>query len=189
MNINKLRSRIDGIDKKISKHFQKRMDYIKLISNYKIKNKLNIFDDKREKNLIDKISQTSKDKYKDYIKSLFKIIMEISKSYQSNCFLDFYYTETTNTFENLNPNHNIVSISFLIDDISSINDILTKFTLFDFKLIKITSNPTGSNYFNDRLTIDFIGNVYDNKTVCLLNQFKDETIDFELIDCYFKELQ
>lgn len=81
MNLEDIRKSIDNIDDEISKLFIQRMDLVNNVIEIKRRDDIDIYDDKREKEILDRLSLNS-NKYKRQIESLFLHIMELSKSYQ-----------------------------------------------------------------------------------------------------------
>lgn len=82
-NLKTLRNNIDKIDDEISELFIRRLRIVEDIYEYKKLNGMNIYDPKRENEVLQKIDKNiSVDKYKSELQSLFKSIMKISSSYQ-----------------------------------------------------------------------------------------------------------
>jgi len=82
MDLKELRDQIDIIDGEILDKFQKRMDLCLQVAEYKKKNKVNVLQTGREKEVIDGIKNRSEERYKDSAAVLFSNIMDISKCYQ-----------------------------------------------------------------------------------------------------------
>lgn len=79
------RDKIDNIDKQIVELFEKRMNVVKDVADYKIKNKKPILDPLREKEKIDSLMGLTSDKFnKQGIKELYKQIMASSRKLQYN---------------------------------------------------------------------------------------------------------
>ena len=82
-NLNKYRKSINKIDKKMIFLFEKRMQISKIISLYKKKNKIPIFDKNRENEIISVNSKKIKNpKIKKYYLNFIKNILKMSKEYQ-----------------------------------------------------------------------------------------------------------
>ena len=82
-NLKTLRNNIDKIDDEILELFIRRLHIVEDIYEYKKLNVMNIYDPKRENEVLQKIDKNmSVDKYKSELESLFKSIMKISSSYQ-----------------------------------------------------------------------------------------------------------
>ena len=82
-NLKTLRNNIDKIDDEILDLFIRRLHIVEDIYEYKTSNGMNIYDPKRENEVLQKIDKNiSVDKYKSELQSLFKSIMKISSSYQ-----------------------------------------------------------------------------------------------------------
>ena len=78
-----LREKIDAIDKEMIALFEKRMDIVADIAEYKIKNNLPILNQNREDIVISKVKAIVKNKdYTDSAIDFIKDIMEISKKFQ-----------------------------------------------------------------------------------------------------------
>ncbi len=82
-NLKSLRNNIDKIDDEILELFIRRLRIVEDIYEYKKINGINIYDQKRENEILQKIDKNmSVNKYKLELESLFKSIMKISSSYQ-----------------------------------------------------------------------------------------------------------
>ena len=78
-----LRERIDTIDKELIALFEKRMNVVNDIAEYKINNNLPILNQNREDIVISKVKAIVKNKdYTDSAIDFIKDIMEISKKFQ-----------------------------------------------------------------------------------------------------------
>lgn len=77
------RVEINRVDKEIAKLFQERMRAVEDVIAYKLENKLNIFDEARENEVIQRNSELlEEEKYKKYYIKFLKSMMDISKEYQ-----------------------------------------------------------------------------------------------------------
>ena len=84
-NINEIRKEINNIDKDMAILFQKRMELVNLVIEYKKINNLPIYDPKREEELIDKnLKCIDNENIKQYYLDFIKEIMNISKKYQDD---------------------------------------------------------------------------------------------------------
>jgi len=78
-----LRNRIDIIDQSIQNLFLERMQVVKQIALYKKENNLPIFDEKREKEIIENsVNEIDNLELKDLYEEFYKEIINISKKYQ-----------------------------------------------------------------------------------------------------------
>ncbi len=74
---------INDIDQKMVELFEKRMEAVKEIALYKKENKLPIFDEEREKALIEKnLSYLKNQELKEYYLEFEKALLKESKEYQ-----------------------------------------------------------------------------------------------------------
>ena len=81
--LTKARTTINEIDKQIAKLFEQRLDAVQYVAKYKLENNLEIFDQKREEELLSKNSAyIKKQEYLPYYQQFQKHIMNISKDYQ-----------------------------------------------------------------------------------------------------------
>ena len=79
------REEIDIIDKVIAESFEKRMEIVLKVAEYKRKNNLNTFDPSREQKMIEKNQLYIKDeKLRKYYVELLKKQLEVSKLYQED---------------------------------------------------------------------------------------------------------
>lgn len=83
MSLEKLRKEIDDIDAQMIDLFQKRMAVSKEIATYKKLNNIEIFDEDREKIVIEKNTKFLADDIKDFAKIFLKNLMDLSKTYQN----------------------------------------------------------------------------------------------------------
>lgn len=84
MDIKDLRSKIDEIDTQIVDLFQKRMETAKDIAEYKRSNSLPVLDSIREREKLASVSDMSADNMKDYVRVLYSLMFELSRSYQGS---------------------------------------------------------------------------------------------------------
>lgn len=84
MDINELRMKIDKIDSELVDLFQQRMDVAKDIAQYKKDNSLPVLDVVREREKLASVSELGKDEMKDYIRVLYSLMFELSRSYQGS---------------------------------------------------------------------------------------------------------
>lgn len=76
---------IDEADKEIARLFEKRMGAVKTVAEYKGANGLPIFDEEREKKVIQKnVARLSDDSLKGYYDTLLRSFMGVSKKYQES---------------------------------------------------------------------------------------------------------
>ena len=84
MDINELRMKIDKIDSELVDLFQQRMDVAKEIAQYKKDNSLPVLDVVREREKLASVSELGKEEMKDYIRVLYSLMFELSRSYQGS---------------------------------------------------------------------------------------------------------
>ena len=83
MNLDELRVEIDKIDKDLVELFAKRMDVAADIAAYKKENGLPVLDATREREKINALMELAPDQFEEHIHSLYSLIFELSRSYQS----------------------------------------------------------------------------------------------------------
>ena len=76
------RSKLDIIDKNMKELFLQRMEIVKEIKEYKIKNNIEVTDNKREQEMIFNLSKDIEIEYKDFYIDFLKSVINISKEYQ-----------------------------------------------------------------------------------------------------------
>ncbi|MBQ8741942.1 MAG: chorismate mutase [Clostridia bacterium] len=82
MDIKELRNKIDGIDKEIVRLYAERMAVSSQVADYKRENGLPVLDHKRERELLDKISDLAGDELERYARVLYESILATSRAYQ-----------------------------------------------------------------------------------------------------------
>ena len=82
MNIEELRNEIDSIDDELTKLFVKRMETAKLIAEYKKENNLPVFDRGRERDILNRVTESAPDDIEEYMRSLYVTVFNLSRSYQ-----------------------------------------------------------------------------------------------------------
>ena len=83
-NLNDVRKKINEIDKEMARLFEERMEASEQVALYKKEHALPIFDEKREKEVIEKNTAfLNNDIYKEYYVKFIQNTMDISKQYQS----------------------------------------------------------------------------------------------------------
>ncbi len=85
MSIENLRTKIDCIDDEIVRLFVERMEVAKQVAEYKKENNLPIYVPAREREKLQDVAAKAGADMDDYIRSLYSMIFEISRSYQSKC--------------------------------------------------------------------------------------------------------
>lgn len=81
--LEKARQKIDAIDSEIVKLFEKRMDAVNEIARIKAMHNLAIFDNEREKKVIETAKNRLKNpEYQAAVAEFFQHLMEITKTYQ-----------------------------------------------------------------------------------------------------------
>ena len=85
MHIDILREKIDSIDDELVRLFVERMEVAKEVAQYKKENNLPIYVPAREREKLQDVSKKAGQDMNDYIRSLYSMIFEISRSYQSKC--------------------------------------------------------------------------------------------------------
>ena len=83
MDLKESRTKIEKIDKEMAKLFEERLDAVREIASYKKQNALPIYDELREKQLIEKNTQFIENtEYLQYYTKFLKDLMNVSKSFQ-----------------------------------------------------------------------------------------------------------
>lgn len=85
MHIDDLREKIDSIDDELVRLFVERMEVAKEVAQYKKENNLPIYVPAREREKLQDVAKKAGQDMNDYIRSLYSMIFEISRSYQSKC--------------------------------------------------------------------------------------------------------
>ena len=85
MHIDDLREKIDSIDDELVRLFVERMEVAKDVAQYKKENNLPIYVPAREREKLQDVAKKAGQDMNDYIRSLYSMIFEISRSYQSKC--------------------------------------------------------------------------------------------------------
>ncbi len=85
MNIDSLREKIDCIDDELVRLIVERMKIAKQVAEYKKTNNLPIYVPAREREKLKDVAAKAGDGMDGYIRSLYSMIFEISRSYQSKC--------------------------------------------------------------------------------------------------------
>lgn len=84
MKLEELRKEIDKIDSEMAILFEKRMEVVKKIIEYKKNNNISILDIKRESEIIKKNGSYVLGEFSRYYHDYLKCVMEISKNYQND---------------------------------------------------------------------------------------------------------
>lgn len=79
----KLRSELDVIDKQIRELFEKRLDLVSKVAQYKLDNNLDVLDRKREESIIkNRVCELNNSDYTNYYVQFLENQFEISRSLQ-----------------------------------------------------------------------------------------------------------
>lgn len=85
MRLKRVREKIDSLDKEMLRIFEERMKCVEEVINYKYENNLPIFDENREKIVIEKNKKLLGNiKYEKYYVEFLKNLMDVSKNYQKD---------------------------------------------------------------------------------------------------------
>ncbi len=82
-DLNEIRLEINEIDEKLLQLFKRRMDCSKAVADYKIANNIPVLNEKREKEILDRVEENGGE-YGEYARKFFSDIMEISRTLQYN---------------------------------------------------------------------------------------------------------
>ena len=85
-DLSTLRENINKIDNKIVELWKERMEICLFVAEYKKEHNLPIFDEKREKELLDRVIKMAGEDLTDYCRDLYEKIMEISRDFQEDYF-------------------------------------------------------------------------------------------------------
>ena len=83
MDLNNIREHLDNIDREITRLIVERMDTIAEVAASKKSTGKAIRDHAREREIINRVTGQAGDTYAPYVKDLYKLILELSRSYQS----------------------------------------------------------------------------------------------------------
>ena len=84
-NLNNLRQKLDKIDKKMAKMFEKRMEIIENVRVYKKQNNIPVYDAKRENSMIEKNSKLINNaEYLKYYELFLNGVTSASKQYMND---------------------------------------------------------------------------------------------------------
>ena len=81
-DLSQIRDQINNIDNQIIELWKKRMALSLLVAEYKKENDLPILDEKREKELLERIGSLAGEELNEYSRELYEKIMSISRDYQ-----------------------------------------------------------------------------------------------------------
>ena len=88
-NLEEIRSEIDLLDKELAELFEKRFHLVKEVIDYKIKNRLPILDEGREKEIIEKNTNYIEDlDLQKYFRKVYSYMIETSRDYQEEILND-----------------------------------------------------------------------------------------------------
>ena len=83
MNLEQLRKKIDDVDCEIIKLVEDRMNIASEIAEYKKENNIPVLNSAREREILNNIASKSKPEIKSYMRVLYSLMFELSRSYQS----------------------------------------------------------------------------------------------------------
>ena len=82
MDLQEIRSQLNGIDDQILTLFCQRMALVKDVAAYKIEHHLPVLDSGREQAILDRVSQAAGEELGNYARNLFETLMTLSRDYQ-----------------------------------------------------------------------------------------------------------
>lgn len=173
-NLEESRKKINEIDKEMRELFLQRLKVVEDVARYKKLNNLNIYDEKREKEVIEK-NIVAVDKFmQSYYYSYITKVMDISKEYQGN------YLASANTI--------FLNYPIIVEN-GSINKFYSYFNIKS-KILVITDKNVPTTYINcflkkDQVFVYTIGCGENNKTMNNILTIIDYLIDnkFTREDC------
>lgn len=83
MDLNEIRTKIDGIDEQMVKLFSERMNLAAEVAKYKKENNLPILNRKREREIISQVTSSVDENLAIYAKILYNTMFDVSRSYQA----------------------------------------------------------------------------------------------------------
>ncbi len=83
MDLKEIRNEIDAIDEELVKLFEKRMNTVRKVAEYKIENNMPIFNSKREREIISSLTSKVEPELSTYTKILYNTLFDVSRSYQA----------------------------------------------------------------------------------------------------------
>lgn len=99
-DLNSLREEIDKIDKNLLQLFNKRMEIVSKVAEYKIENHMEILDEQREEQIINRHLSNIQDKsQQENIKEFLQSLMSISKKIQKKIMYKAEYKCLNNDFK------------------------------------------------------------------------------------------
>lgn len=91
-DLDNLRDEIDSIDRQITDLFEKRLDIVKKVIEYKLENNIQILDQNRENYVVKKnVKYLNNHEYTSYLEDLFIEIMGMSRDLQSKLSDDYNF--------------------------------------------------------------------------------------------------
>ncbi|MGN1168619.1 MAG: bifunctional chorismate mutase/prephenate dehydratase [Acutalibacteraceae bacterium] len=82
LDLKKIREEINGIDDEIAELFEKRMLLARDVAEYKRKNDMAVYDRRREREIINRVSGNVSEELSSYSKILYATMFQLSRSYQ-----------------------------------------------------------------------------------------------------------
>lgn len=82
MDLNELRNKIDSIDTELVKLFKERMETAAEVGRFKQENGVPVFNRQREREVINKVTDSVPEELQSYTKTLYQTLFELSRSYQ-----------------------------------------------------------------------------------------------------------
>ena len=83
MNLEELRQEIDKVDDQLLRLIEQRMDIAGQIADFKKENRLPVLNAAREREKLMKVSDASREDLQDYMRVLYSLLFELSRSYQN----------------------------------------------------------------------------------------------------------
>ena len=88
LDLKKIREEINGIDDEIAELFEKRMVLARDVAEYKRKNDMAVYDRRREREIINRVSGNVSEELSSYSKILYATMFQLSRSYQTKHLLE-----------------------------------------------------------------------------------------------------
>lgn len=146
-DLKQLRMEINNIDDSISKLYIDRMEVVKEVLEFKLKNNLDVFDVDREKEVLDNNTSKMPDTIQAYARSFYQGMMDSSKDYQ--------WSLMNQKKDNLLVEFNCITLLFSSDYLIRILQILENHNII-IKSISTIDDSYQIIIHNDEIIMDII---------------------------------
>lgn len=179
MDITDLRKQIDEVDSSLIRLFSQRMDLASNIAKYKHEHDLPVFVPAREQDILRSVSERSRSDLDRYIRTLYSMLFELSRSYQKEHILQI--SSGSDMIQGVSKSANRLKITSVIsNEYDALFKVAAKQSICGVKVIRLDIKPFTSN--STSLTIEIDNSGSSVSLEAFLRELKEMSESFSIFE-------